>query len=715
MPISRQFHRLDAIEKVLGRAKYASDFFVEGMLYGAILRSDRPHALIKKVDISPIQNLEGIERVVTSKDIPGERYYGIIRKDQPLFCEGKVRCVGDPILMVLAKTEELARSALKKIHVEYEDLPEIRKIDDSISSLSLVHDSGNLLSVRKVIKGDVKKGFEDCDIVVERTYRTTWLDHAFLETECAFGYMERDGKIVIHSSTQNVHYKRKEISRILAIPEERIRLIQATTGGGFGGKLDMTCEGYVALAVYLTGKPVLLRYTREESFLVNTKRHPLTITYRSGATRDGLLKAVDVKIVGDTGAYASYGETVCLRAAIHAVGPYEVPNVFVESRMYYTNNPTSGAMRGFGVPQVAFAHESQMDILAHELKIDPLDIRIKNGLRRGSITSTGQVLRNSVGYLETLKKIEPYWRERKKKKMTGFGLGSMFYGMGNTGIANPAHVHLKLSEDGKIVIFTGACDIGQGSDTVLAQIVSEVLKVDEKALEIVRADTDLTRDAGSTSASRQTYISGRAAYEAAIRLKEFLEKEGFYSGTPLKEICKRMKGEGYPVFEGFFDPPTTRLDPETSSGVPYATYAFATHMTEVEVERETGYVTVKKVYASHDVGKAINLEGVKGQIYGGIAMGIGFALMEEYIPQKTKSLDSYYIPTSMDMPEVTVLLVEDEEPTGPFGAKGVGEPALIPQAASIVNAIYDATGIRVYELPSHMERLKLLMEEKEWR
>lgn len=715
MPISQQFKRLDAIDKVLGRAKYASDFYVEGMLYAAILRSKRPHALIRRIDLSSVENLEGIERIITSKDIPGERYYGIIRKDQPLLCERKVRCIGDPILMVLAKTPELAKEAIKRIHVEYEDLPEIRTIDDSKRSHSLVHDSGNLLSLKRVIKGDVERGFSESDIIIERTYRTTWLDHAYLETECAFGYMEEDGKIVIYSSTQNVHYKRKEISRILKIPEERIRLIQATTGGGFGGKLDMTCEGYVALAVYLTKKPVLLKYTREESFLVNTKRHPLTITYKSGATKDGLLKAIDVRIVGDTGAYASYGETVCLRAALHATGPYEVPNVFVESIMYYTNNPTCGAMRGFGVPQVAFAHESQMDILADELKIDPLDIRFKNGLRRGSTTSTGQILKESVGYIHTLKKIEPYWRERKKRAFCGFGLGSMFYGMGNTGIPNPSYVDIKLSEEGKIVILTGACDIGQGSDTVLAQIVAEVIGVGEKDLEIVRADTDFTKDAGSTSASRQTYISGRAAYEAAVKLREFLKEEGFYEGRSLKDIFKKARERGLMTFEGFFDPPTTRLDPETSSGIPYATYAYATHMTEVEVEKETGYVTVKRVYASHDVGKIINLEGVRGQIYGGVAMGIGFALMEEYVPYETKSLNNYYIPTSMDMPEVTILLVEDEEPTGPFGAKGVGEPALIPQAASIVNAIYDAVGVRVYSLPCHMENLKLLMETKGWR
>ncbi|HQE80958.1 MAG TPA: molybdopterin-dependent oxidoreductase, partial [Syntrophorhabdaceae bacterium] len=307
---------------------------------------------------------------------------------------------------------------------------------------------------------------------------------------------------------------------------------------------------------------------------------------------------------------------------------------------------------------------------------------------------------------KTLRMIEPYWRKRIKTEGRGFGIGSMFYGMGNTGITNPSYGHVTLSEDGRIALLTGVCDIGQGSDTVLIQILCETLDIDEKDVMLIRADTDLTKDAGSTSASRQTYISGRAVFNAALKMRDFLETEGFYRDRDIKRIVNGYKDRGFPVFEGFFDPPTTSLDPETSRGTPYATYAYATHMTEVEVERITGYTRVLRVYASHDVGKAINVKNIKGQVYGGVAMGIGLALMEEYIPGETESFDNYYIPTSMDMPDIDVFIVEDEEPTGPFGAKGVGEPALIPQAASIVNAISDATGVRPYELPCHIERLK---------
>ena len=472
----------------------------------------------------------------------------------------------------------------------------------------------------------------------------------------------------------------------------------------------MTVEGYIALAVYHTKRPVLIRYSREESFLSNTKRHPIYVDYTTGARKDGAITGVKVNIVGDTGAFISYGEVVCLRAAIHATGPYEVPHAHVESRMFHTNNPVSGAMRGFGIPQLAFAHESQMDQIAMSLGMDRLDIRIKNALRKGSSTATSQLLEHSVGLAETLRKVEPHWRARKKESDSrGFGLGCMFYGCGNTGSSNPSGCHISLTKDGKITLHLGACEIGQGSDTALMQIMMETIGVAEKEVELVRGDTDTSRDAGSSSASRHTYITGRAVYEASVKTRSYLEESGYYRGRSLSDVCEEANGRKTALFEGFFDPPTTPVDPLTCKGVPYATYAFATHMTEVDVDRVTGECRIVKVHAAHDVGKIVNPTLVKGQIYGGVAMGIGLALMEAFEPGKTESFDRYYIPTSMDMPDIEVHLVEDEEPTGPFGAKGVGEPALIPQAAAIVNAIADATGSRAFELPVHLERLKKLM------
>ncbi len=621
-----------------------------------------------------------------------------------------MRYVGEPVALLIAETEEAARRAVTLIKVDYGELTALADPLSAGTNPVAIHGPGNLLLYKRIRKGDAEKAFSASDVVVEHTYRTTWIDHAYMETEAGFGYTDEAGRIVVHSSTQNIHYKRGEISKLLNLPDDRIRVIQETTGGGFGGKLDVTVEGFLALAVHHLKRPVMMRFTREESFLASTKRHPLYIEYKTGARKDGSLTAVKVNIVGDTGPYGSYGDAVCLRAAVHATGPYEVPNVFVDSRMFYTNNPVSGAFRGFGIPQLAFAHESQLDEVASLLHMDPFDIRVRNALRKGSLTATSQLLSASAGLLECLKKLEPAWRSRQKEKGAGFGLGCMYYGIGNTGVANPSRVNLELTEEGKIVLHTTACEIGQGSDTVLLQIALDALNVAPRDIVLDRGDSDTAPDAGSSSASRQTYITGGAIRDAGHKMRAFLEKMGHYRGKSLKDICKFAKDERGPVFEGVFNPAITSLNPDNAEGVPYATYAFATHMTQVRVEEETGTCRVEKVWAAHDVGKAVNPRLVKGQVCGGIAMGVGLALMEEFVPGKTISLDDYYIPTSMDMPEVEVFVVEDTEPTGPFGAKGVGEPALIPQAASIVNAIRDASGVRVNELPCNIERLKLLIE-----
>jgi CO/xanthine dehydrogenase Mo-binding subunit len=714
MFIGRDLERVDVLAKTIGTAAFAHDLKMEGMLFGCVVRSERPHAWIRRIDTSKAMATPGVVRILTYKDIPGKNLYGAIRKDQLFLADDRVKHIGEPILIVVAEDERAARMAAKSVTIAYE---EIEAVLDPFaagqSGLQVQTGKDNLMGYKKIRKGDVEKGLAESDVIVEHSFRTTWIDHAFLETEAGIGYMDASGRIVVKSSTQNIHYKRHEIAELLAMPEEKIRVLQATTGGGFGGKLDVTVEGFIALAVYHLKRPVFMRFTREESFLANTKRHPLSIEYTTGARKDGRLTAVKVNIIGDTGPYGSYGDAVCLRAAVHATGPYEVPHVFVDSKMFYTNNPVSGAMRGFGVPQLALAHESQLDEIAAIIGMDPLDIRMRNALRHGSATATNQILIASVGLTETLKKIEPFWRNRKKRNDgVGFGLGCMYYGIGNTGVANPAHAALELSEEGKVILHTGACEIGQGSDTTLLQILLETLQISRSDVVLDRGDTDTSKDAGSSSASRQTYISGRAVYDAAVTMRAFLAGKGYGRGRTLKDVYNVAKDEGDIVFEGFFNPPATGLDAETGLGVPYATYAFATHMSEVEVEASTGTCRVRKVYAAHDVGRAINPRNIKGQIAGGIAMGIGLALMEEYVPGKTASFDTYYMPTSMDMPEVEAFLVEDAEPTGPYGAKGVGEPALIPQAAAIVNAIRDATGVQVYDLPCDVERMKLLIERK---
>ena len=727
--------KVDVLEKALGEAKYGADLPPGEILCLKVVRSAKPHAKIVRIEMDEALRIPDVERIFTAKDIPGKNLIGTITKDQPVLASDRVRYIGDPVALIAAKTEEAVNEAAKKLAVVYEDLPCINRPEEALEPYApLIHDKGNLLLEFHVIKGDAQKGFKKADVIVEETYWTPWIDHAYLEPDAGISYLDEEGRITVVCPTQNVHYDQREVASVLSLPLDKVRIIQSATGGGFGGRLDITVQCLLALAVFHLKRPVKIVYSREEVFQVTSKRHPLKIQYKSGAEKDGTLTAVEVDILGDTGAYASYGATVGIRSAVHATGPYQIPHVKVRSRMAYTNNSWSGAMRGFGVPQMAFAHESQMDLLAQALTIDPIELRLKNSLRVGSETATGQTLMASVGIGETLRRVKewrdrfPFSKEDSKKPYIkkGIGVASMWYGIGNTGISNPSTAQMEIGPDGEVRLFTGVADIGQGSDTALLQIASEAIGVLLKEIRLIRADTALTTDAGATSASRQTYISGNATLDAIQNLKEEAIKEAsrilgvegkdlyFEDGEikqkskpsisiSIKEVGKRcgrvLRGEGH------FDPETTRLDPETGRGSPYATYAFATHLAEVEVDMETGKVKVNRVVASHDVGKAIHPKNVIGQIMGGVAMGTGFALMEDFIPGETTSFVDYLIPTSKDVPEVIPIIVEDEEPTGPFGAKGVGEPALIPSAPAILNAIADAIGERVYHLPANLERV----------
>jgi CO/xanthine dehydrogenase Mo-binding subunit len=423
---------------------------------------------------------------------------------------------------------------------------------------------------------------------------------------------------------------------------------------------------------------------------------------------------------------------------MHATGPYEIEHVDIESRCVYTNTPFCGAMRGFGTPQIAIAHESQMDLLAQKLEMDPLDFRLKNVFKEGSETATGQKLAHSVGIGETLRALKPHYEKAKAKwlgddcapwRKRGVGLGSMWYGIGNTGVQNPSTAKIKIDLGGNITLYTGCADIGQGSTTVLAQIAAEILGVYPEDIRMFVADTRCTTNAGATSASRQTYISGNAVKEAAEKLADVLLTEAVNrlkapksdlvlrdgyareSGNPENQVeisllAQRANRKGVPLkWQGYFDPETVPLDPETGQGVPYATYAYASQLALLTVDTLTGEVSVDKIYAAHDVGKAIHPENVKGQICGGVAMGLGFALMEEFTPGQTLSMKDYHIPTVADIPEIEPIIIESAEPTGPFGAKGVGEPALIPTAPAILNALSNALGTRIYDLPASLERV----------
>ena len=737
--IGKSIPRIGAIERLLGKPLFGADMELDHAMVLKVLPSDRDHARIVKVDTTDAARTAGVVRIFTARDIPGTNITGIINKDRPLLAENKVRSKGDPVALVAAENTRFAEEALNKIRVTYEDLPSVHDPEEALKpDAPKVHEKGNLLFTRKIKKGNPRIIFEQCAVVVEKTYETSFLEHTYLEPDAGAGYVAPDGQLVIIASTQNPHYDHSEVVSLLGVPEDRVRVIQAATGGGFGSKLDLNVQGFIGLALYHLKRPVACVFTREESFRMTAKRHPLKMTLKTGADKNGRLMAMTARMICDTGAYGSYGLAVATRAPVHATGPYEMDHVDVEALCVYTNNPFAGAMRGFGVPQAAFAHESQMDLLAKALHMDPLEIRKRNALKPGSQTATRQLLQESVGIQECLKAVEPHYEKALKdwvplesdpSKQRGVGVGAMWYGIGNTGVRNPSTAHMEMNPEGALALYTGCADIGQGSTTVLTQIAAQVLGISPENLQTVVGDTAYTSNAGATSASRQTYISGNAVKDAAQKLADVLLTEGvdllkcpktdlvLTGGYVVDEkdathrvsfskIAARAVKRGIPLrWQGYFDPPTVPLDPETGKGAPYAAYAYACHVALVTVDVLTGEVSVNKVIAAHDVGRAIHPEAVVGQICGGVAMGVGFAVMEEYDPSITESMKDYHIPTCSDMPEVVPIIVESPEPTGPFGAKGVGEPALIPTAPAIINGITNAVGKRIYHLPANLERV----------
>ena len=722
-----------------GACRFSGDFRLENPLTLRAARSPHPHARILGVDTTEASRLPGVVRIFTARDIPGKNLTGIINKDRPLLVADKVRFIGDPVALVAAETEEAAEKGAAAVRVAYEVLPAVY---DPAAALAdgapAIHEKGNLLFRRRVVRGDAAGGFSSCAAVVEETYRTSFLEHCYLEPDAGAGWVDTDGTLVIIASTQNPHYDHAEVVALLGLDAGRVRIIQAPTGGGFGSKLDLNMQGFIGLALHHLQRPVRCVYSREETFAATSKRHALVMEMKTGAGKDGKLKAMKCRILCDTGAYGSYGIAVASRAAVHAAGPYEIEHVDTEALCVYTNNPVAGAMRGFGTPQIAFAHESQMDLLAEKLGMDPLEIRRRNALRVGSVTATGQKLAASVGIGECLDAVEQSYRKARSSRCNkdvspftrrGVGIGAMWYGIGNTGAQNPSTAQIEMDLDGGVTLYTGCADIGQGSTTVLGQIAAGTLGLAPDDIRMMVGDTKLTTNAGATSASRQTYISGNAVRDAAAKLADVLLTEavdvmklpknslvvngGFVMHKddpgrriPFSKLAGRAKRKGIPLrWQGYFDPVTTPLDPDTGRGEPYATYAYACHVAEVTVDVTTGEVTVDRVVAAHDVGRAIHPEGVVGQICGGVAMGMGFALMEEFTPGVTASMKDYHIPTANDMPEVVPIIVESAEPTGPFGAKGVGEPALIPTAPAILNAISDALGKRITHLPANLERV----------
>lgn len=730
--------RVDAPDKLKGKAIYAGDISFTGMLHLKILRSDRAHAKILKIHTEKAENHPGVVRVFTHKDIPGTNRVGPRNKDQPVLCDDKVRYIGDPVVLVVAETIEAAKEALSLIHVDYQDLQGIFSPEEALASGALkIHESGNVLLERVLLKGDPDRVLKEADAVITNIYRTQMVEHAYLEPEAGVAKYE-EGRITIWMPSKHVHFEREEIAGMLGLHPEKVRVILTTIGGSFGDKQCLAPGYYAALATLKTGRPCKMVYDREESFVASTKRHPFSIHYTTGANKDGQILAVKVEIIADTGAYSSYGPSILVRGLVHATGPYETPNVYVRARAVYTNNPVAGAMRGFGVPQVVVAHESQMDILAETLQMDPFEIRLKNALNSGSYTGTGQCLGTSVGLSETIQKVKEEITRRGVpisfgSKRYGWGIASMYYGIGLTGLPNPGSSRIEVNDSGEFTLYLGCGDMGQGSATTMTQIAAEVLGCRLEQIKLVIGDTDLCPDSGTSTASRVTYIVGRSVQLASENLRRLLHesaasilgvdreemviRHGFlypleapHRKVSITEVVGKLKKEGIlPVGKGMFNPETTILDMKTGQGIPYGTYAYATQGALVSVDMETGEVEVLDIVACHDVGKTVNPMNVEAQIEGGVSMGLGYGLMEEIILEdgeiKNPRFSEYFIPTSLDAVEVTSLLVESEEPTGPFGAKGVAEPALLPTAPAILNAISAATGMRLREMPVTSEKL----------
>jgi CO/xanthine dehydrogenase Mo-binding subunit/aerobic-type carbon monoxide dehydrogenase small subunit (CoxS/CutS family) len=748
--VGSRIAKVDGLARVLGTARYGADHRPEDALAVRAVRSPHARARFEIGDLAPLRRrYPGLVDAFTAADVPGQNRYGIYStgKDQPALADGVVRHRGEAILALVGDEATIAAIADAELPITWELLAPLRDIDDALApDAPLLHDAspGNVLVRGRLARGDADAALARSHVTAEVEVETTWVEHAYIEPEA--GYACRVGdRIELEVSTQAPYMDRDEVALILGIRPADVRIIPTACGGGFGGKLDLGVHALIALAAWRIGRPVRAVWTRPESMAASPKRHPSRITAAAGADADGRLTAYRFDGDFDTGAYASWGPTVANRVPVHAMGPYGFEAVLATTRAVYTNNPPAGAFRGFGVPQASIAHEALMDELAVRLGRDPLEFRLANALRAGSTTASGQRLDASAGLPACLEALRPHWHRlradaaahnaAREKGATstrwGVGIGAMWYGIGNTSITNPSTIEMGVTGDGRVVLFCGAVDIGQGASTVLVQIAADALGVPASAVELVSGDTDRTEDAGKSSASRQTFVSGNAARLAAADLRRQIlrlaevgedasiapeagrlmvtEPGGRTTAIDLAELpivpVRDASTACVLAARGTFDPETTPLD-AAGQGTPYQTYAFGAQIAEVEVDAELGTVKVHRIVAAHDVGRAINPTQVEGQIHGGIAQGLGFALMEAYVPGRTENLHDYLIPTVGDMPEIECLLIEDPEPSGPYGAKGVGEPALIPTAPAILGAIHDAVGVRITRLPASPDRVR---------
>jgi CO/xanthine dehydrogenase Mo-binding subunit len=704
--------RPDARAKVTGAARYPADLVREGMLHCKAVFALRPHARIDAIDTARALAQPGVVAVLTAADVPHNRY-GLIDADQEVLCSERVRYVGDRVALVIANDPDTAALAAKLVEVRYTDLP---VAGDALSALEadapLVHPERgtNVLLHQKIRKGDADRALADADVVLSATFTTSWQEHAYLQPDAGIAYYE-DETLVVETAGQWLHEDLRQIAAMLELDEHAVAIRYAKIGGAFGGREDLSVQALLALATWKTKRPTAIVWSREESIVGHHKRHPFHIETTWGAKRDGTVVAVKTRAVADGGAYASTSVEVLKCAAIFAQGPYRVPNVATDGIVVYTNNVPSGAFRGFGSPQAHWAAESMITRIAHALEIDPVDVRRKNLYREGDTEATGNVLPAGVSAIPVLERCTAEASRRFTPRAERDPHGTLRRGIGiASGIKNVGYSFgfpeqstatvelIAASRVERAVVRIGAADVGQGVHLILRQIVAETLELPLESVALVSDDSAQTPNAGSASASRLTFMAGRAVHDAALAARAAWER-----GEPPEATVQ------------YRPPATTPLDLETGVGTPNYCYGYAAQAVEVEVDVTTGVTRVLRIVSAHDVGRAINRQQVEGQIEGCLAQALGYALTENFKVRDgkilTPHLSTYLLPTALDMPaEIVPVILELADPHGPYGARGVAEMPLVPFAPAVAAAIYDATGAWVNDLPMTPERILAAIE-----
>lgn len=754
MAVGQNVLRKEGYDKLTGAARYVDDIAVDGILYGKTIRSSIPRGRIKSLNLDPAYDWSGVV-VVDYRDIPGENYVALIENDQPLLVESEVRHCYEPILLIAAQSKQAVEEAARHINIEYDELNPVLTMEQSLAGDELLYGSDNVFKRFLIGRGDIDEGFAAADRIIEGEYRVPHQEQLYIEPQGMIA-IPGDGEMTVMGSMQCPYYIHKALKQLLGLSDERTIVIQTTTGGGFGGKEEYPSmiAAHAALLAQKAGRPVKIIYERDEDIAATTKRHPGIIRHRTGVTNDGRLTASEIDIVLDSGAYVTLTPVVLSRGAIHALGPYRCDNVRIAARAVVTNTPPNGAFRGFGAPQVTFAYEMQMEKIAAELGIDPLELRRINILREGDITATGQRLTWSVGSEDVLnaaversaytqRKQEAQRENQKAGSLRspvrrGVGLSLFLHGAGFTGSGEArmkAQAGVEITADGRARVLAGSAEIGQGMRTIFCQIVAEELGLEYDSVEVEEPDTSKVPDSGPTVASRTTMVVGRVVQLAARECKgKLINFVGERFGAPeakldagdfsangkhlasFNEIAQEYIAQfgELRAYARYASPPEIEWDDETYSGDAYPVYSWGAEVAEVEVDMDTFEVTVKKITTAQDIGRAIHPVLAAGQIEGGTLQAVGYGLLEEIVWDKGRiinnRLTNYIIPTSLDAPDMETIIVENQYPHGPFGAKGVGELPMDGAAPAIAAAVFNATGAFVSEIPITPERLQVAME-----